>query len=97
MDLELESKERIRRELFESKKNEVINKFSEKISKDEFLSNVLLNKIVMSLIYGNNPYSIIEQLIDNQEQLIKEMHEMKRRGSAFIAFSDPELGKPYEK
>jgi len=46
---------------------------------------------------GHDPYSIIEQLLVNQEQLIKEMHDMQKRGVSFKAFLNPELGEPYEK
>ncbi len=88
---------REKEQLLEQKKQEIISKFSEKLTKGDFLLNPTLHTIVMSLMYGSDPYSIIEQLLINQEQLIKEMHDMQKRGVSFKAFLKPELGEPYEK
>jgi len=83
--------------IYRDKKQEVISKFSEKLTTKDFEYNPTFHKIVACLIMGHDPYSIIEQLLINQEQLIKEMHQMQQRGRVFRTFTNPELGEPYEK
>jgi hypothetical protein len=88
---------REKQELLEQKKQEIISKFSLKLTKGDFLLNPTLHTIVMSLTHGNDPYSIIEQLLINQEQLIKEMHQMQQRGSSFKPLTNLKLGEPHKK
>lgn len=88
---------REKQQLLEQKRQEIIAKFSTKLTNDNFMLNPTLHTIVMSLTLGNDPYSIIEQLLINQEQLIKEMHDMQKRGVSFKAFLNPDIGEPYEK
>lgn len=62
-------------EQYDNKRIQVIDKFSKMfIEKNRY--NAYSVKVIESLIRGEDPYSIIEQLLENQEKLINDLVEV---------------------
>ncbi|MCH4828235.1 MULTISPECIES: hypothetical protein [Flavobacterium] len=62
------------KEEYQQKRIEIIDKFTQEFMKKSRY-NPLTVKIIECLIRDENPYAIIEILINNQEKLIEELHK----------------------
>jgi len=60
---------------YEERRKEVLEKFTQSFIEGKYLNNATLHNTVEYLIRGGNPYEIIEQLINNQENLIEELQK----------------------
>lgn len=60
---------------YEQKRKEIIEKFTTSFIEQRYNTNATLNRTVEYLIRGGNPYEVIEMLISNQENLIKELEK----------------------
>lgn len=64
------------REEYESKKEEIIKKFSPDFVNDKIQCNAFLKPIIEALTRGDDPCNIIEVLLINQEELMKEIKKL---------------------
>ena len=60
---------------YKTKKEEVLSKFKKEFIEGSYLYDPTLHSIVELLIRGADPYSIIEDLIKNQNALYKRAEE----------------------
>ena len=66
------------REQVIDKTREVLSKFSKEIGSEKYYTDPLIRKSVDSIVYGNDPYTVIERLwdiIDSQQQLVCKLSQ----------------------
>ncbi|WP_281322164.1 hypothetical protein [Flavobacterium aestivum] len=64
------------KEEYEKKRIEIIDNFTKEFHKKGERGHAMTITIIESLIRGENPYNIIEQLVKNQDELIEKLKDL---------------------